>query len=173
MNMLSQNTGFTAQLESSLLAQRWRALAPRERLSLASLAGFLVLVLLYVMLWQPTQQRLLAARASFEAQRELNVYLHSQAPAARTLASAPQASVDPARLQGLVTATAAEQGLSIERLDNAGDGALQLNLQPAPFAQLLRWFTVLQAQGVQIADAGLDRAADNQVAARLSLKVAQ
>lgn len=173
MNMLSQNKGFTAQLESSLLAQRWRALAPRERLSLASLAGFLVLVLLYVMLWQPTQQRLLAARASFEAQRELNAYLHSQAPVARTLASAPQASVDPARLQGLVTATAAEQGLSIERLDNAGDGALQLNLQPAPFAQLLRWFTVLQAQGVQIAEAGLDRAADNQVAARLSLKVAQ
>ena len=60
--------------------------------------------------------------------------------------------------------------LTIERLDNAGDGALQLNLQPAPFAQLLRWFTVLQEQGVQIAEAGLDRADGNKVAARLSLR---
>lgn len=173
MSMFSQNKGFTAQLERSQLMQRWRALAPREQLSLASLGGFLVLVLLYVALWQPTQQHLLAARATFEAQRELNAYLHSQAPAARSLASVPQTSIDPARLQGLVTATAAAQGLIIERLDNAGDGDLQLNLQPAPFAQLLRWFTVLQEQGVQIAEAGLDRAADNQVAARLSLRVAQ
>src|SRR3990167_3210198 len=115
MSMVPQGKGFTAQLDNSLLLQRWRALAPREQFSLGSLGAFLLLVLLYLTLWQPTQ----------------------------------------------------------ERLDNSGDGALQLNLQPAPFAQLLRWFTVLQEQGVQIAEAGLDRAEDNKVAARLSLRVAQ
>jgi general secretion pathway protein M len=173
MNMVSQGKGFTAQLDNSLLLQRWRALAPREQFSLGSLGVFLLLVLLYLTLWQPTQERLKAARSAFETQRELNAYLHSQAPAARNLASTPQQAIDPTRLQGMVTATAATQGLIIERLDNAGDGALQLNLQPAPFVQLLRWFSVLQEQGVQIAEAGLDRGGDNKVAARLSLRVEQ
>lgn len=171
--MSQASKGFTAQLDNSLLLQRWRALAPREQLSLASLAGFLLLVLLYLTLWQPAQQRLLAARAAFETQRELNAYLHSQAPLARSLASVPQTNVDPARLQGLVTASATTQGLTIERLDSDGEGVLQVSVQAAPFAQLLRWFAALQEQGVQIAEAGLDRGGDNRVAARLSLRVAQ
>lgn len=173
MNMREQGKGFTAQLDNSQLLQRWRALAPREQLSLGSLGVFLLLVLLYLTLWQPAQQQLLSARSAFDAQRELNAYLHSQAPAARMLVKRPQQTIDPARLQGMVTATAATQGLTIERLDNGGDGVLQLNLQPAPFAQLLRWFAVLQEQGVQIAEAGLDRADGNKVAARLSLRVVQ
>jgi general secretion pathway protein M len=167
------NKGFTAQLDNSQLVQRWRAMAPRERLSLASLAAFLLLVLLYLALWQPAQQRLAAARSAFETQRELNAYLHSQAPLARNLASKPQVSADPASLQGLVTASASAQGLTIERLDSDSDGALQVSVQPAPFAQLIRWFSALQEQGVQIAEAGLDRAEANKVAARLSLRVSQ
>lgn len=173
MSMSQASKGFTAQLDSMALVQRWRTLPPRDQLSLACLAGFLLLVLLYLALWQPAQQRLVAARAAFEAQRELNAYLHSQAPLARTLTSVPQVSVDPARLQGLVTASAASQGLTIERVDSDGEGVVQVSVQPGPFAQLLRWFVVLQEQGVQIAEAGLDRSADNQVAARLSLRVAQ
>jgi len=171
--MAAQGKGFTVQLDNSLLLQRWRALAPREQFSLASLGLFLLLVLLYLTLWQPAQQRLVNARSAFETQRALNAYLHSQAPVARNLASRPQQALDPARLQGTVTATAATHGLTIERLDNAGDGALQLNLQPAAFAQLLGWFSELQEQGVQIAEAGLDRAEGNKVAARLSLRVTQ
>jgi general secretion pathway protein M len=172
MNMTSK--GFTAQLDNSQLLQRWRALAPREQFALASLGSFLLLVVLYLTLWLPAQERLQAARSAFESQRELNAYLISQAPAARNLAgSSQQAMLDPARLQGTVTATAATQGLVIERLDSSEAGVLQLNLQPAPFAQLLRWFSVLQEQGVQIAEAGLDRSEANQVAARLSVRVTQ
>lgn len=173
MSMSQAHKGFTAQLDNSVLLQRWRALVPREQVALASLAGFLLLVLLYLTLWQPAQQRLLAARTAFDTQRELNAYLHSQAPLVRSLASAPQVSVDPQRLQGLVTASATTQGLTIERLDSDGEGVLQVSVQAAPFAQLLRWFAALQEQGVQIAEAGLDRAEANQVVARLSLRVAQ
>jgi general secretion pathway protein M len=172
MNMTSK--GFTAQLDNSQLLQRWRALVPREQFALASLGSFLLLVVLYLALWLPAQERLQAARSAFESQRELNAYLVSQAPLARNLAgSSQQPMLDPARLQGVVTATAATQGLIIERLDNSEEGVLQLNVQPAPFAQVLRWFSVLQEQGVHIAEAGLDRAEGNQVAARLSVRVAQ
>jgi general secretion pathway protein M len=161
-----------AQLERSVLLQRWRTLAARERLALAGLALFLLLVALYLLLWQPARQGVVAARSAFEQQRALHAYLQAQAPAARGLASKPRTSLDPARLQGLVTASAAEQGLAVERLDSDGDGSLQVSLQPAPFAQLLRWFAVLEQQGVQIAEASLARSEDNRVTARLTLQVA-
>jgi general secretion pathway protein M len=175
MNMSSLSdlkNPFAAQLEGSALAQRWRALAARERLALGLLAAFLLLVLLYLLLWRPAQQGLLAAREGHEQQRALHAYMQAQAPLARSLSSTPQASLDPARLQGVVTASAAEQGLTVERLNSESDGSLEVSLQAAPFAQLLRWFVVLERQGVRIAEAGLDRSEDNRVAARLTLRVA-
>jgi general secretion pathway protein M len=163
---------FAAPWQNSVLLQRWRGLALRERLALSLLAAFLLLVVLYILLWQPAQQGVLAARSAFEQQRALYTYMQAQAPLARSLAAKPQVSLDPARLQGMVTASAAEQGLAIERLDSDSDGSLQVSVQSAPFAQLLRWFAVLEQQGVQIVEAGLDRDEENRVAARLSLRVA-
>lgn len=174
MNMSSLNelkSPLAAQWQRSVLLQRWRGLAAREQLALGLLGLFLLLVLLYLLLWQPAQQGVAAARSAFEQQRALHTYLQAQAPLARSLASAPQVSLDPARLQGLVTASAAEQGLAVERLDSDSDGSLQVSLQPAPFVQLLRWFAALEQQGVQIAEAGLDRDEENRVAARLTLRV--
>ncbi|WP_137885423.1 type II secretion system protein M [Pseudomonas sp. 2FE] len=163
---------FAAQLERSVLLQRWRALIPRERLALSLLALFLLALLLYLSVWRPAEQRLIAARSAFEQQRELNAYLQARAPLARALHSKPQVSLDPAKLQGLITASAAQQNLAVERLDSEGDGGLQVNLQPAPFAQLLRWFALLEGQGVRIDEAGLDRDEEGRVAARLTLRVA-
>lgn len=163
---------FSAQLQGSLLLQRWRALQSRERLALGLLALFVLLVLLYLLLWQPARHGVVAARSAYEQERALHTYLQAQAPLARSLASKPQVSLDPARLQGLVTASAAEQGLAIERVDSDSDGSLQVSLQPAPFALLLRWFSSLEEQGVRIVEAGLDRAEDNRVVARLTLAVA-
>jgi general secretion pathway protein M len=161
-----------AQLEGSLLLQRWRALQSRERLALGLLALFVLLALLYLLLWQPAQQGVTVARGAFERERALHAYLQAQAPLARRLSRKPQVSLDPARLQGLVTASAAAQGLAIERLDSDSGGSLQVSVQPAPFAQLLRWIAELEQQGVQIGEAALDRREDARVAARLSLRVA-
>jgi general secretion pathway protein M len=172
MSMLAHTKGFTRQMENSQLLLRWRALAPREQVALGALLLFLLLVLLYLGLWQPAQKHVQQARQAFETQRELNAYMQANAERARTLASVPQVSLDPARLQGLITSTSAEQGLMVERVDSDGAGVVQVNLRPAPFAQLLRWFTLLQEQGVEIAEAGLNRGDDNLVTARLSLRVA-
>ncbi|RJG13773.1 type II secretion system protein M [Pseudomonas cavernicola] len=163
---------FSAQLERSVLLQRWRALIPRERLALSLLVLFLLALLLYLSLWRPAEQRLIAARSAYEQQRELSAYLQARAPLARELHSKPKVSLDPANLQGLITASAAQQNLAVERLDTEGDGGLQVSLQPAPFAQLLRWFALLEGQGVRIDEAGLDRDEDGRVAARLMLRVA-
>lgn len=173
MKMLDTiKTPLQAQWQSSSLAVRWRALPPRDRMALVGLGLFLGLVLLYLLLWLPAERRLSSAREYFEAQRGLHTYLQRHAPQARTLQSRPQATqVEPERLQGLVTATAAEQGLAVERIDSDAPGAVQVSLQPAAFPSLLRWFGVLEGQGVLIEEAGLDRGEDGRVAARVSLKV--
>jgi general secretion pathway protein M len=173
MTVAKGQRGYNAQLQQSVLLQRWRSLALREQFALGSLGLFMLSVLFYLTLWVPNEQRLLSARSAFETQRELNAYLNTHAPAVRNLAGIVRVRVEQPRLQGLVTTTAAAQGLIIERLDNSGNGALQVNLQPASFPLLLRWFGVLQEQGVEIAEAGLERADDEKIVARLSLQVYQ
>lgn len=164
------NQGLQLQWQRSSLAQRWRALPSRDRLALLVLGAFLTLVLGYLLLWQPAARAAQAARSAFEEQRSLHAYLQSRAPELRGRQLQPRASVDPARLQGLVTASAAEQGLAIERLDAEGQGAVQVSLQPAPFEQLLRWLQALEGQGVGIEEAGMERRDEGRVAARLTLR---
>lgn len=159
-----------AGLESSVLVQRWRGMPPRDRLALGLLGGFLLLVLLYLMAWRPAQTGAIQARDYYQQERELHAYLQANAGRARGLQSAPQETVDASRLQGFVTRSAAEHGMSIERLDNEGAGGLQVNLQPVAFADLLRWFVELEANGVRVDEAGLDRAEQGRVTARLTLR---
>ncbi|BAN47764.1 type II secretion system protein M [Metapseudomonas resinovorans] len=163
-------TPLQAQWQSSALGARWRSLPVRDRVALAGLGLFLGLMLLYLLLWLPAERRLASSREYFETQRGLHAYLQLHAPAARAVKVEPQTRVDPERLQGLVTATAAEQGLAVERIDSDGPGSVQVNLQPAAFPNLLRWFGVLEGQGVRIDEAGLNRNEDGRVTARISLK---
>jgi len=168
--MGNPSTPLIEQWQRSVLAQRWRNLPSRDRLALGLLAAFVGVLLLYLLLWQPVQRQLHSAREAFVQERALYTYLQEKAPLARSVALKPQVTLDPARLQGLVTASASEQGLAIERLDGDSDGGLQVSVQAAPFAQLLRWFGMLQEQGVRISEAGLDRGEENRVSARLTLR---
>lgn len=152
------------------LVARWQALPVRDRLALGLLGGFLSLVLLYLLLWRPVSQNLEQARSFLQQQRALHAYLQENAPQVRGLQGKPQVSVDATALQGLVTGSAAGQGLNIERLDNQGDGGLQVSLQPTDFARLLRWLISLEEQGVRVEEAGLERAEKGLVSTRLLLR---
>jgi general secretion pathway protein M len=157
--------------QDSALIRRWHGLPPRDRLALGLLSLFLLLVLLYLGLWRPAVQGAQSAREFYQQERELNAYMTRRAPQARVAQAAPQTdSVDPARLQSFVTASATEHGLNIERLDNDGSGGLQVGLQAAPFVELLGWLAKLEQQGVRIEEAGLDRAEPGRVSARLVLR---
>lgn len=152
------------------LAQRWQAMSARDRLALALLCGFLLLVLLYLLAWQPVSRNLEQARHFLQQQRALHAYLQEQAPQVRALQGRPQSRIEPAALQGVVTGSAAGQGLSVERLDSQGNGALQINLLPSEFGSLLRWLIELQEQGVRVEEAALERAGQGRVTARLLLR---
>ncbi|HSC82142.1 MAG TPA: type II secretion system protein M [Pseudomonas sp.] len=159
-----------ASLQRSGLDGRWHSLPPRDRLALVLLGLFLGLLLLYLLLWRPVVQQAELARSHLQQQRVLHQYLQEHAPQVRAQQGKPQLNLDAAGLQGVVTASAASQGLSIDRVDNQGDGGLQINLQPTDFARLLRWLISLEEHGVRIDEAGLERADKGLVSARLLLR---
>lgn len=159
------------RFDASAAGRRWHAMPSRDRMALLLLSTFLLIVLLYIGLWLPAQRQAAEAREYYSQQRELNAYLHAHAPALRGRESQPQTRIEPARLQGFVASSALEQGLTVERLDSEGEGRVLVSLQPAGFSQLLNWLVQLEAQGVRIDEAGLDRAEQGRVAARFTLRV--
>lgn len=167
-------SGLASQLQARIahhpLTARWQGMPPRDRLALGLLGGFLALVLLYLLLWRPASQNLEQARSFLQQQRTLHAYLQEHAPQVRTLQERPQVNIDATALQGLVTGSAASQGLNVERLDNQGDGGLQVSLQPTEFSRLLRWLVSLEEQGVRVDEAGLERAEKGLVTTRLLLR---
>lgn len=158
------------RLLQSPLGARWQAMPPRDRLALVLLGSFLLLVLLYLLAWRPVSQNLAQARSFLQQQRSLHAYMQEHAPQVQAVQDRPQVSLDPTRLQGLVTSSAASQGLNVERLDNQGDGGLQVSLQATEFTRLLRWLVSLEEQGVRVDEAGLERADKGLVNSRLLLR---
>ncbi len=161
----------SATLLIAELKQRWQAMPVRDRQALVGLSLFLGLVLLYVFCWLPAQRQLDTAQRYFSQQRELLAYLQQQAPQIQAGAAGQPAQVtDPQQLQGMVGLSAGEHGLQVERLDSEGEGVVQVSLQPVPFTQLLEWIKQLRDQGVQVAEAALERKGDGLIAARLLLR---
>ncbi len=161
-----------SQLQERLqpFSARWRTMPERDRLAVSLLAGFLALVLLYLLLWRPASQNLQQARDYLQQQRTLNAYIKANAPQIQSGTDIDQAAVEPAQLQGVVTGSAASAGVSVERLDSQGDGALQVALQPLEFPRLLSWLTSLEAQGVGVEEASLERVEQGRVGSSLLLR---
>lgn len=158
------------QLNQSPGWQRWQQLPPRDRLALQGLAGFFAAVLVYLLIWQPVQQQLKASRNWYAQQSELHNYVLSHAEQARAAGAEPQQQIDPEALHGLVTSSAQNAGLTIERVDNDSSG-LQVNLAPCTFATLLPWLQQLHGHGVSFSEVSLERDDKGLVLARLSLAV--
>ena len=168
--MVSLRSQLQQRARLSPLGQRWQQLPARDRLALLGLGAFMAVVLVYLALWLPLQRDLQQSRAWYSQQRELHAYMLAHADEARQLAGHPQQQIDAEALHGLVTRSAQERGLSIERVDSDATG-VQVNLAPAPFANLLAWLQQLQSEGVRFADVSLERGDNGRVLARLSLAV--
>lgn len=167
MNLKQQ---MQVRLAESPMWLRWQRLQPRERLSLTLLGSFLLVVLFYLLLWQPAQQRVSAARAYFQQERELHAYLEQNTELARQMSRSNPVSLAPEQLQGLVTQSAQQSGLVIESFDIGSDGSLQVTLPGASYASLLRWFDELQAAGAGLVEVSISQVGDGLVDARASFR---
>lgn len=163
------STRLRGSLERSPLWQHIQHLPVRDRMALAGLAAFVVLVLGYLLIWQPVDRALIRAQEHYRQQRELYAYLQENTERARQVAGTARASLAPEKLQGMVTSTAQRHGLVLERFDSEGSNGVMVSLTQAPFEPLLRWMSGLQVQGGELTEISLDRVAPGKVDVRLTV----
>ncbi|WP_238340663.1 type II secretion system protein GspM [Pseudomonas kairouanensis] len=137
----------------------WKALAPRERFLLGALAWFLIALLLYLMAWQPSQQRLVSAEQRYQRQLALAQQLKQAQPGSALQAQgAPQASK--------ISQSAEAAGLSLQQIEVESD---QLRLTLSGDAQaLLTWLAQLEREAGAFQMLTLEKR-DNLLEARLVL----
>ncbi|MFC3608077.1 type II secretion system protein M [Stutzerimonas tarimensis] len=160
----------TGGLARSPLWHRWQGLSPRDRMALLALGAFVGLVVLYLAIWQPAQRSLEEARGYYAQQRDLYHYIEQNTELARQMSRVSRPTLAPDQLQGLVTATALQHGLTVESFDSARNGGLTVSLPEASSAALLDWIATLQAQGVRLDEASLQRVEDGVVTSNLTLR---
>lgn len=156
----------------------WAGLAPRERVILCAGALVLILVLAYVLIWEPLAQQRQQIREDISALSADLAWMQQVAPQVRRRA-AQQASQpsSPGAAGGsvltLVEVSARAAGLheSIERVQPEGTGA-RLWFAETGFDGLLRWLGELeQRQGLQVSQLAVDAgSAPGTVTARIKVE---
>jgi general secretion pathway protein M len=141
---------------------RWRALAPRERLVVSVGAGVLAVILFYLLLWAPMQRELNRLRAAVPQDAVRVAQMRAQAMQVQQL------RMSGARLNGggsvlaVVEQTATARGFkpNITRMEPEGVNGANLAVDGVVFNTLVSWLNDLQVQhGMRVESASLDSAA--------------
>ncbi len=152
---------------------RWNALGARERRVLTALAGFLAVVLFYLLVWSPVQSGLARARARLASVQAQLAQIQEQAALVAKVRSAPSV-VPPANPVAAAEQAADKHGLrgQLKRVDAEGAGRVRVQLEGASFSALTAWLAELQQQvGLRAESATFERhAAPGTVNARLLLR---
>lgn len=136
----------------NLVRGRWNQLAQREQRLVGATAAFLVIVLFWLLIWQPltasierAEQGLIAQQQQFSWVQERINQIESVREAGEQRAQ--QISAD--QLPGLLNQLSTEHNLSITRIQSAQNG-YQLVFEEASFEQLLGFLVQLSERGVVI-----------------------
>ena len=151
---------------------RWNALGARERRVVAALAGFLAVVLLYLLVWSPVQSGLARARSRLASVQMQLAQVREQAALVAKVRGAPNIA-PPVNPAALVDRAAEKHGLrgQLKRVDAEGSGRVRVQLEGASFSALTAWLAELQQGGVRAESATLERhATPGTVNARLLLR---
>lgn len=127
--------------------QAWGRMSRREQGLLLGLAGFVLVVVGYTSIWQPTRQRLDVAERQYRQQAELNARIQRVEPASETSTATSPLSVR-------VNDSAAVAGLEIAELDIDGD-SLRLAVS-GDANQLLDWLDQHERDGATLQSLSLE-----------------
>jgi general secretion pathway protein M len=163
-----------------LIAQ-YDQLPRRDQQALSVLAVAIILGILYFGVWRPATGFHNEAVESRERATELLAWLEANSKSLERLSSAgssqgPAGADTPAdgrALMALVTRSAGEAGLSLQRFEPSGEDAIRVWLEGAPFTKVASWLERLNTgHGVQIDQASMDRQNDpGIVSVRLTLTI--
>ena len=159
----------------SALADRWRALAPRERRALAFGGAALAVIFAWLAVWEPLvasrdawRTRVAAAETDLAWMRAASARLQASGPVAAAVPS------DGRSLLARVDASAREAGLgsALLRVEPIAAGQVRVTFEQAGFDALMAWLEALaQAHGVRVTELSAQRADGvGLVDARVSLE---
>lgn len=115
----------------------WGKISGREQKSLLALAGLLVAVLAYTLVWQPTRQRLEVAERLYRQHAELSARIRQARPVEAAVADRP--------LSVRVNESAAQAGLGITEMAIDGE-TVRLVVSGEP-GRLLDWLDQREREG--------------------------
>jgi general secretion pathway protein M len=164
----------------SKLIARYDELSARDRQALTALAFALLLAVLYFMVWQPAVDFNDRALTSRKNASELLAWMEANESAIEALSADKTTAsgrvnrpVDGRALMTLVTRTAGEVDLPLQRFEPSGDDAVRVWLDSVAFTEVAGWLEQLTAEhGIIIDQASIDRANDpGMVSVRLTLTI--
>ena len=138
----------------------WQGMPRREQRLLQVLGIFLLVVLAFSLIWQPTRQRLANAELQYRQQQQLSVQLQQAQPQGQL-----PAITQPLSLHVSESTTVA--GLDIAQME-ADDEGLRLTVS-GDANTLLQWLDRLEREGVALQSLNLERR-DAVLEARVVLK---
>ncbi|SFN51799.1 type II secretion system protein GspM [Marinobacter pelagius] len=163
------------------LVAQYDQLPRRDQQALSLLAIAILVGILYFAVWQPVagfHDRSLSAR---DNAADLLGWIQANEPVIQGLAgtssSTSSAAVDKPddgrALMALVTSSAREAGLALQRFEPSGDEAIRVWLDGVPYADVASWLERLNTEnGVVIDQAAMDRGNDpGKVSVRLTLTI--
>jgi len=143
----------------SALREFWSGLTPRDRRVLAIGAGVLLVIGLWLLVWEPLRDARDAARLRVASAAQDLAYLRAVVPQLRDAGTA--APRDGRSLLATVDATARESGVgsALLRVEPVSSGQVRVYFEGAGFDALVDWLAMLQsAQGVTVGDLSVSRA---------------
>jgi general secretion pathway protein M len=152
---------------------RWRQLEARERRLLAWGGIALVLFLLYVSIWAPMRADIKRLRVSVPQNQTKLALMRIQAQEVAQLRASTPTATPSGNLLSTVEQSAMNRGLrqSMTRIEPEGANAARVTFEEVNFNSLVSWLAELQAQGVRVENANLQRLpATGLVSVRLVLR---
>lgn len=157
----------------------WNQLSNRERWLVGGGSVLTLTLILYALVWQPFQKELGRLRQTVTAQRADLAWMRQAAIEAQRLENvqtSPKSQLPAGSRRSLLivvdqTARAAGLGSAIKRVEPQGDDKVRVWLEQVSFDKLIGWLEALRRdQGIQTANAVMDRQASGRVDARLILQ---
>lgn len=157
------------------LTETFAGLSARERLIVFVGGTAAVVILVYALVWQPWQAELERLRERVPEKQQTLAWMQSQAARVESLSARAD---DEPQTSGLPLLTLVERSANqVEMRDvitrmSPGDESDQVRvwLDKVAFDRWLQWVDVLSDDGIDVAEANIDRSGENLVGIRATLQ---
>jgi len=149
----------------------WQGLGFRERVTLSGGTVIVVLILVFVFVWQPWQQHISQLRISVPDKQQTLTWMKREAATVNPLLAKRRQATQTESIPVLTvieeTARAANLRNVIRRVQPAPDNNVRVWLSGADFDTWLKWVELLRTRGVEVSAAVINRSERNTVSIRV------